>query len=55
MGASERELVTIYWGGDLGETDAQGFSSKVQERYPDAAVELVQGGQPFYDYIMSAE
>jgi dihydroxyacetone kinase-like predicted kinase len=55
MGASERELVTIYWGGDLGKADAQDFSTKVQERYPNAAVELVQGGQPFYDYIMSAE
>jgi DAK2 domain fusion protein YloV len=55
MGASERELITIYWGGDLSETDAQAFSSMVQERYPKAAIELVHGGQPFYDYVMSAE
>jgi dihydroxyacetone kinase-like predicted kinase len=55
MGASERELITVYWGGDLSEPDARAFSSKVQERYQGASVELVQGGQPFYDYIMSAE
>jgi DAK2 domain fusion protein YloV len=55
MGASERELITIYWGGDLSEHDARSFSSKVQERYSKAGVELVHGGQPFYDYILSAE
>jgi DAK2 domain fusion protein YloV len=55
MGASNRELITIYWGGDLGESDAEAFRDQVAERYPGAEVELVNGGQPFYDYIISAE
>ncbi len=55
MGASERELITVYWGGDVTEEDAQEFAGSVRERYPDAEVELVNGGQPFYDYIISAE
>jgi DAK2 domain fusion protein YloV len=55
LGASERELITIYWGGDLGEGDAEAFRDQVAERYPNAEVELVNGGQPFYDYIISAE
>ncbi|HEY0068743.1 MAG TPA: DAK2 domain-containing protein [Chloroflexia bacterium] len=55
MGAHERELITIYWGGDLNEADAQQFQSRVQEHFANAEVELVHGGQPFYDYIISAE
>jgi DAK2 domain fusion protein YloV len=55
MGASERELITIYWGGNLKESDAQAFGDQVRERYSGAEVELVSGGQPFYDYIISAE
>jgi dihydroxyacetone kinase-like predicted kinase len=55
MGAAERELITIYWGKDLNQEEASDFHQKVQERYPDAEVELVNGGQPLYDYIISAE
>lgn len=55
MGAPQRELITIYWGGELSEADAQLFQSQVQERYANAEVELIHGGQPFYDYIISAE
>jgi dihydroxyacetone kinase-like predicted kinase len=55
MGAHERELITIYWGGDLTESDAEQFQSRVREHFANAEVELVHGGQPFYDYIISAE
>jgi uncharacterized protein len=55
MGAAERELITIYWGGDLTQNEAEAFSDNVGERYPQAEIELVHGGQPFYDYIISAE
>jgi dihydroxyacetone kinase-like predicted kinase len=55
MEAGDRELITIYWGGDLDQGDAEAFSEQVRERYPNAEVELVNGGQPFYDYIISAE
>ncbi len=55
MSAADREIITIYWGGDVPEEEASLFRDRVQERYPDAGVELVSGGQPFYDYIISAE
>ena len=55
MGVAERELVTIYWGGEANEEDADKFRAEVVERYPGAEVELVHGGQPYYDYIISAE
>lgn len=55
MGAADLELITIYWGNDLTEEQAQAFYEQVQERYASAEVELVHGGQPLYDYIISAE
>jgi len=55
MDAASRELITIYWGGDVSEDEAGEFRDAVSKRYSDAEVELVQGGQPFYDYIISAE
>lgn len=55
MDAENSELITIYWGGDLKEADAQAFQERVQDHYGDAEVELIYGGQPFYDYIISAE
>lgn len=55
MNAEDSELITIYWGGDVAEGDAQAFQGRVQDHYTDAEVELVYGGQPFYDYIISAE
>lgn len=55
MGAGERELITIYWGNDVTEEAAADFHERVQARYSDSEVELVHGGQPLYDYIISAE
>jgi dihydroxyacetone kinase-like predicted kinase len=55
MGAGDRELITIYWGGDLSDEDAAKFREEVAARYSNSEIELVHGGQPFYDYIISAE
>jgi DAK2 domain fusion protein YloV len=55
MDAAKRELITIYWGNDLTPKEAAAFHEKVGARYPNAEVELVNGGQPLYDYIISAE
>ena len=54
MGAAEGELITIYWGGDL-EGRSPVLPRQRQRRYKDAEVELINGGQPFYDYIISVE
>ena len=34
---------------------AEAFGDQVNERYPDQVVEVVNGGQPFYAYLISAE
>jgi len=49
------EVVTIYYGADSDATQAEKAVAAVRERYPQLQVEVVQGGQPHYDYIASVE
>ncbi len=49
------EVVTIYYGAEAGKAEAEGISSGITRKYPDLQVEVVKGGQPHYDYIVSIE
>lgn len=49
------ELITIYYGADITQETAENLLEKVQETYPDCEVELHNGGQPIYYYLMSVE
>ena len=51
----DSELVSIYYGEDIKEEEANELSKKVEEKYPDLDVELNYGGQPIYYYILSVE
>lgn len=51
----ESELISIYYGADISEADAQNFLKKAQEACPGCEVELHRGGQPLYYYLMSVE
>ena len=51
----EYELFTIYYGADVDEERAERLADQVRERYPDLEVEVYQGGQPHYHYIVSLE
>jgi len=55
MQADEHEIITIYYGEDIAGTEAEALADEIQASYPDQEVELVNGGQPHYRYIMSAE
>ncbi|MEE8363979.1 MAG: DAK2 domain-containing protein [Dehalococcoidia bacterium] len=52
-GASE--LVTIYYGADVTGGEAHAAASAVRKALPEAEVEVVPGGQPHYDYLVSLE
>ena len=52
---SPGNLVTLYWGGDTQEGQAQQAAEKVQEWCPGVEVDLVYGGQPHYNYLVSIE
>ncbi len=49
------ELLSIYYGADVTEEDANAISDYVSEKYPHCDVEVECGGQPVYYYIISAE
>jgi len=49
------ELISVYYGQDVAEEEAQSLVTKINESFPGVDVELQYGGQPIYYYIMSAE
>lgn len=51
----DSELISLYYGEDVSEEDAEAITAKVEEKYPDVDVELQPGGQPVYYYIVSVE
>ena len=55
MMEEDSELISIYYGSDVQEADAQKLLEAISEKYPDMEVELNFGGQPIYYYIISVE
>ena len=53
--AGEYEIITIYYGETITADQAQQMADDIMGRYPEQEVELVDGGQPHYHYILSAE
>lgn len=51
----ESELVTIYSGADVSEEDGEELLALASERFPDVEIELQNGGQPVYYYMISVE
>ena len=55
MMSDERELISIYYGSEIQEVDAESLRAQVESKYPGCDIELQYGGQPIYYYIVSAE
>ena len=51
----ESEIVSLYYGSDVTEDDANELAKKVEKALPDVEVEVYPGGQPIYYYIASVE
>ncbi len=51
----DNEMVSIYYGADVTEKDAQEIADFITETYPDCEVEIQNGNQPLYFYIISLE
>lgn len=51
----ESELISVYSGEDVTEEDATALVEKVQAAFPNCEVELNDGGQPIYYYLLSVE
>jgi dihydroxyacetone kinase-like predicted kinase len=55
IGIVDYELVTLYYGNNVTEPEAQALTIRLRESYDSQEFELVFGGQPHYHYIVSAE
>ena len=55
MMTPEKELISIYYGEEIAEEDAEKLKAQIAEKFPDCDIELQCGGQPIYYYIISAE
>ncbi len=51
----DKELFTVYYGEDATPDSAQALADYIMQKMPDGEVEVHDGGQPLYHYIISAE
>lgn len=51
----ESELISIYYGAEVTEDDANAIMDVIAEKYPMIDVEVHMGGQPIYYYVLSVE
>ena len=49
------EFITVYYGQDVNEEDAQAAADSIAGCFPDAEMSVVNGGQPVYYYMISVE
>jgi DAK2 domain fusion protein YloV len=49
------EVITIYYGADTEANEAEEINASITEQYPQLQVEVIKGGQPHYNYIISVE
>jgi DAK2 domain fusion protein YloV len=55
MHADQQEILTVYYGADVNGAAANQLAQRIKEWYPGQEIEVVEGGQPYYAYIISAE
>ena len=53
--AEEHELITLYYGEGISQSEANRIVDVVREAYPSQEIELQDGGQPHYQFIISVE
>jgi len=51
----EAEVITIYYGADTKTAEAEQINNSMREQHPQLQIEVVQGGQPHWNYIISIE
>jgi uncharacterized protein len=55
MDVANHEVVTLYYGEGISAAQAEATAATITGWYPDQTVEVVQGGQPYYTFVISAE
>jgi DAK2 domain fusion protein YloV len=55
MADEDSEVISVYYGSDINPEQAGQLREKLEEAYPDMEIEIYEGGQPIYYYIVSVE
>jgi len=55
LSLEKAEVVTVYYGSDIEEAEAEQISEGISEKHTGLQVEVIRGGQPHYHYIISVE
>jgi len=55
MDAAQYEIITVYYGEDATQSQAEDLVRHMKEKYSEQEWEIIDGGQPHYWYIISAE
>ena len=55
LNLNKAEVITIYYGADTELAEAEQISVSIREQHPQLQIEVVRGGQPHYNYIISIE
>jgi uncharacterized protein len=53
--AADHELITLFYGQDITHADANRIADAIRNTYPEQEVEIQEGGQPHYQFIISVE
>lgn len=51
----EYEILTLYYGNNVTSEDAEELKRVIEEKYDDLEIEIYEGGQPHYHYLISLE
>jgi len=55
MNQAQGEIITLYYGDTVSESEANALADLLQEDWPDQEIEVINGGQHHYHYILSVE
>lgn len=51
----DSELITVYYGSEVSEEEAEQFSNTLEEKYEDFDIQVYKGNQPLYYFLLSVE
>jgi len=55
MVGPDSELITLFYGADVSEEDAEALRGQIEQDFPQCELEMLAGGQPLYYYLFSVE
>ncbi len=51
----DSELITVYYGNEVSDEEAESFQGKLEEKYEDFDIQVYKGNQPLYYFLLSVE